>query len=116
VLGAWRAVVQCDESDFQRDRLRILLAVDGAEGRRVAQPVKVEMGEPFTSYAQIMESPPPEAFLTLPEPAAVALFKALARRFIGTSDVERLRRDLEAERRRVDALIAGLGRVGGVTG
>lgn len=109
---SWRAVVQCDPGDFQRDRVRILLAEDSAAGRRMVLPVKLERGAPTSATAY--EGPVPDPFLILPEEAAAALFNALALHFIGTNDVERLRRELVAERARVDALIAGLGRVGGV--
>jgi hypothetical protein len=108
----WRAHVLRDSYDFQVDRVRILLAEDGADGRRTVLPVKVETGEPADPI--VSEGPPPEAFLTLPAEAGEALFSALAEYFIGTSDIVRLSRDLAAERKRVDALIAGIGRTGGV--
>ena len=110
----WRAVVQSDPADFFRDQVRILLVNDGEEGRCVALPATVEMGEPIPRLEAVTIEPP-QPFMVLPTGAASALFEALARHFIGTSDIERLRRELLAERTRVDKLIAGIGRLGGVT-
>lgn len=109
----WRARVSHDPSHFARDQVHILLARRDPDGLRMAAPVEVVLGEPTDPLVQTDESPPP--FLALPAEAAEVLFNALAAHFCGTSDVVRLSRDLAAERRRVDALIAGIGRTGGVT-
>lgn len=108
----WRARVSHDPSHFARDQVHILLARRDPEGLRLAAPAEVVLGEPTDPLVQSDE---PAAFLALPAEAAEALFNALAAHFCGTSDVVRLSRDLVAERRRVDALIAGIGRTGGVT-
>lgn len=115
MTGQWRARVECDPVDFARDQVRILLAESLSDGRRMALPVKVELGDLNAPDVVADTGGPMDPFVVLTEGAALALFEALARHFIGTSDIAQLRRDLEAERRRVDALIAGIGRVGGVT-
>lgn len=109
---SWRAVVQCDLADFHLDRVRILLAENRDGKQCMALPVEMAMGPP--ADPMVVSDTPVEPFLTLPEEAATALFNALARHFVGTDNVDRLRRELQAERARVDALIAGFGRVGGM--
>lgn len=110
-MSEWRARIVDDPMDFQMDRVSILLAEDATEGRRLARPAVITMG-PFVDR-NVSLDPPPVPFLTLPVSAAAALFDTLAVYFLGTSDVERLRRDLIAERARVDKLIAGIGHLGG---
>lgn len=104
----WRARVSHDPSHFALDQVHILLARRDPDGLRMAAPVEVVLGEPTDPLVQPDETLAP--FLTLPTEAAEALFEVLAAHFCGTSDVVRLSRDLAAERRRVDSLIAGIGR------
>jgi hypothetical protein len=108
----WRARVNQDASDFARDRVQILLAVRDHDGVRLVLPAQVELGEPTDPHIAPAADDVPAPWLTLPGDAARVLFNALAAHFLGTSDVVRLSQDLAAERRRVDALIAGIGRLG----
>jgi hypothetical protein len=111
-VGSWRARVNQDASDFARDRVEILLAVRDHDGVRLVLPVQIELGEPTDPHIAPAPDDVLAPWLTLPGDAARVLFDALAAHFLGTSDVVRLSRDLAAERRRVDALIAGIGRMG----
>lgn len=97
---SWKAAV---EQDFVAQGVRVYLMVRRADGTgavtpAVAQPVDVVLSD-TDPYVQV------EPFLRLPEEAAHALLDALAAHFGGTSDVRALRRDLEAERKRVDRFI-----------
>jgi hypothetical protein len=108
--ATWRVRVNQDISSFARDRVDILLAARNQDGIRLAEPVAWTLGDPQDPAVAPDVEPLP--WLVLPTEAAQALFDALAAHFLGTSDVIRLSRDLAAERRRVDALIAGIGRIG----
>ncbi len=108
----WRVAINATHR-FAFDEVEILLARRSPEGLQVVAPAEIVLGEASDPLVQTEQAPAP--FLTLPRDAVEALFEALAGYLLGTSDVVRLTRDLAAERKRVDALIAGIGRTGGVT-
>lgn len=110
-MSTWRARTIDSGNDFARDRVCLLLAEDTDNGRRILKPVPMIMDVPHDPLVASAE--PYEPSLSMPTDAAFALFEALATHFLGTSDVGNLRRQLEAERARVDKLIAGIGHLGG---
>ena len=73
----------------------------------IGQPVDIVMVDHPDHTA-----PPTEPTMRLPENAARALLDALSKHFGGTTDVMSLRRDYDAERKRVDRMIDHLTRGG----
>ena len=117
--GGWQFRAYGD-TQFHRDEIRIFLGrrVDG--GFQVASEAKFEFGETFDPMVAQVDDPQP--FLVVPTEAAEAMFNALAIQLLGRDgatllqDNRRLRCELEEERKRVDNLIAGIGKGVGATG
>jgi hypothetical protein len=107
---AWRARIEQDTADFAADRVNILLAKRTPGGLRLALPAAVNLGDP-TDPGEGLPAEERVPFLIVPNEVAQVLFNALAAHFVGTSDVVRLARELEHERRRVDTLLCSLDRL-----
>jgi hypothetical protein len=65
----------------------------------------------FMEWTQIQPGQPVEATLTLPGDIARALLDGLTRQYHGAEDTRALRRDYDAERKRVDDLTGHLAEV-----
>lgn len=110
--GGWqfRAI---GETSFVRDEIKLFLAARVPDGLRIALPAPVELDAPIDPF--VATDTPPEPFLRIPSEAAEALLQALATQLYGgetatlLGEVQRLRRELKAERLRVDRLIEGIG-------
>lgn len=104
-----------------QDTVNIVIAKrmdNNADTVRVAEPIVITYGREFPAEATGAEA---EVHPTvLPRELAEKLLNVLAHVLLGTdgSDVvatiTRMRRELATSERRVDALIAGIGRTGGV--
>jgi hypothetical protein len=95
--GAWRAGVH---QDYLMGNVRFcLVQLVGDDHMNVV----TQLG----SGGGVRETRPAHSdveFLSLPESAARALLDALSQHFGGTGDTRQMRRDLDAERKRVDKL------------
>lgn len=107
----WRAGVQ---QDWARGNIRFCLVAPGPSavvvtGISSARGVEADA---FDDGAMV------EHWLSLPDAAGRALLDALAEHYGGTGDTRQMRRDLDAERARVDkltdAVVAIATRAGGV--
>jgi hypothetical protein len=109
--GSWRVGVH---QDYPTSGLRLVLARPWADGR-----VEVITALTATGPEHVVrdgdETITGDA-LTIPEGAARALLDALAQHFGGTGDTRQMRRDLDAERRRVDVLTHALITVATIAG
>ena len=94
------------ESDWIRDGVKIAVLLNADAGVRTY----VRWPEPIVaSRVEPDEAEPEDAWLPLPTDAARALYEALADHFGHSGhDTRALRRDYDAERGRVDKLIAHL--------
>src|ERR1041384_2185262 len=86
--------------DFPLNALRVGLGRRTAEGWLVVSGLD-DTGPTITTVGEHEGGP----LLSIPEDAARALYDALAAHFDGTSGARQLRRDYDAERKRVDRFI-----------
>lgn len=86
--------------------------VEQRDGERPTRILRILKGGDDTTYqwADVPDSPrePVEPTLRIGDSEARALLEALARHYGGADDVRALRRDYDAERKRVDQLTAAL--------
>lgn len=99
-----RAYVQRNLRTFQGVDLWLVdtIAVDGVPIHRLVQHTDLVMATVDDTAVYT------EPSLTMPEPMARALLDGLAAHFGGTGELLTLRRDYEAERKRVDQMIDAL--------
>lgn len=110
----WRSYV---EQDFFRDRIKVYVTYRDHEGLKALKSFPIELVEVPTDPAQLI--PPEVEPIEIPREVAETLLEALARALVGgTGDlldqIHRLQHELRKSEKRVDALINGIGRLGGV--
>lgn len=112
-----RAYIQ---DDFACDSVRVAIVRDAGDHYDVLRPRQIlrltqEDGSRFPWWEEIPNPAPAtvEPTMRLGGEEARALLDALTRHFHGAEDTRALRRDYDAERKRVDGLIAAVTQVAG---
>ena len=95
-----RAIVQ---DDWERNGVKILVRPSEDKVLHWETPSVVTIDDRERGIL-----PPEDALLRLPDEIARALYEALSRHYGGGGDMTSLRRDYDAERKRVDTFIAHL--------
>lgn len=110
----WRTMVDREGSSFFRDEVRVFIAHRVPDGLQVAEPLTLKLSDPIPLEASEVPSMEPTI---LPRELAEALLNTLGHVLLGhgdmVSEICRLRHALATSERRVDQLIAGIGRLGG---
>lgn len=113
-MTGWRLKVE-HSHHFRRDELLLYIGYrTGADTMQILNPVKLELGEVLEDGTNDVPEP-----IAIPRELAELLVEQLSYIILGVDDpireCQRLRVELGQANRRLDALIAGIGRLGGQT-
>jgi len=114
-VSQWRVRVSRDGAgSFMRDELSIFIGCAGPNGAHYALPIEIKLSEAFPIDTSVVPEFEPTR---LPVELAEVLFEALTFTLTGVADpvreIAQLRRQLSDANKRLDNLIAGIGRMGG---
>lgn len=112
--NGWRVMASSDGDNFMRDEIKLYIAYRDDDGIRAVKPIVLELDDGASDSTATSDLPPS----VIPMELAEAIFEALGYQLLGISEpyneIARLKRELKQERERVDKLISGIGRLGGV--
>lgn len=113
----WRVHIESDYR-FALDQLQVVIAKRDDNGDMAyLKPLTFEVDPEFVMPSGVFVGQPEQITTLMPRELVEALFEAFGRYALHTDnpfrEIQRLRRDLDYANRRLDSLIAGIGRMGG---
>lgn len=113
----WRVHVESDYR-FAFDQLQVVIAKRDDNGDMAyIKPLSFEVDPVFVVPTGVFVGLPEQITTLMPRELAEAIFDEMGKYLLHTDhpfrEIQRLRRELDYANRRVDSLIAGIGRMGG---